>query len=415
MASSSGGGMSRETQMSIEASSMFPGFRFSPTDAELISYYLRKKIDGDEKCVEVIPQVEICRHEPWDLPAKSVVQSETEWFFFSSRGRKYPNGSQSKRATQLGYWKATGKERSVRSGSAVIGTKRTLVFHIGRAPRGERTEWIMHEYCTKQNLQDSLVVCRLRKNMDFRGHHGNCDGVISGNNNNNGNGTGMENNGAESSKKTTDSSSDSYSIEQRDGGGGAESSSRMARHDPFELKMLEESCRGIGLSKKNHEDDFYADILKDDIVSLDDDGGLAAPAVSVSAAAAAMQGFAPLWVVPPHQQQGTANRRVKLESRRRVGNVAAAARELEEEAKEKKEREDEVKKREKKKVPSCAVGLVMFVKKKRGKGVAALFVATVLVVAVLLTLFGSLFGHDKVSGKIRKVAHLPSLSFRSGT
>ncbi|CAL1367313.1 unnamed protein product [Linum trigynum] len=414
MASSSGGGMSRETQMSIEASSMFPGFRFSPTDAELISYYLRKKVDGDEKCVEVIPQVEICRHEPWDLPAKSIVQSETEWFFFSSRGRKYPNGSQSKRATQLGYWKATGKERSVRSGSAVIGTKRTLVFHIGRAPRGERTEWIMHEYCTysgAHNLQDSLVVCRLRKNMDFRGHHGICDGVISGNNNNNnGNGTAMENNGAESSKKTTDSSSDSYSIEQP-GGGGAESSSRMARHDPFELKMLEESCRGVGFSK-NHVDDFYADILKDDIVSLDDDG-LAAPAVSVSAAAT-MQGFAPLWVVQQQQQQGTANRRVKLESRRRVGNVAAAVRELEEEAKE-NEREDEEKKREKKKVPSCAVGLVMFVKKKRGKGVATLFVATVLVVAVLLTLFGSLFGHDKVSGKIRKVAHLPSLSFRSGT
>ena len=76
-----------------------------------------------------------------------MIQSDSEWFFFSSRGRKYPNGSQSKRTAELGYWKATGKERNVKSGSAVIGTKRTLVFHVGRAPKGERTEWIMHEYC----------------------------------------------------------------------------------------------------------------------------------------------------------------------------------------------------------------------------------------------------------------------------
>lgn len=62
-------GPSRETQMSIaEASSSFPGFRFSPTDVELISYYLKKKMEGCEKCVEVIPEVEICRYEPWDLP-----------------------------------------------------------------------------------------------------------------------------------------------------------------------------------------------------------------------------------------------------------------------------------------------------------------------------------------------------------
>jgi len=54
--------------MSIEATSMFPGFRFSPTDVELISYYLKRKIEGAEKCVEVISEIEICKHEPWDLP-----------------------------------------------------------------------------------------------------------------------------------------------------------------------------------------------------------------------------------------------------------------------------------------------------------------------------------------------------------
>ncbi|CAN1171222.1 NAC domain-containing protein 89 [Linum perenne] len=103
-------------------------------------------MDGEEKCVEVIPEVEICKHEPWDLPGN---------VSFQSRGKKYPNGSQNKRATELGYWKATGKERSVRSGSAVIGTKRTLVFHIGRAPKGERTEWIMHEFCMQSGPQVS--------------------------------------------------------------------------------------------------------------------------------------------------------------------------------------------------------------------------------------------------------------------
>lgn len=56
----------------------------------------------------------------------------------------------------------------MKSGNQVVGTKRTLVFHIGRAPRGERTEWIMHEYCIHGASQDALVVCRLRKNADFR-------------------------------------------------------------------------------------------------------------------------------------------------------------------------------------------------------------------------------------------------------
>lgn len=58
----------KNMEISIAEASMFPGFRFSPTDEELICHYLKKKLEGSDKCVEVIPEVDICADEPWDLP-----------------------------------------------------------------------------------------------------------------------------------------------------------------------------------------------------------------------------------------------------------------------------------------------------------------------------------------------------------
>ncbi|KAJ9188635.1 hypothetical protein P3X46_000013 [Hevea brasiliensis] len=273
-------GVSKETQMSIEASSMFPGFRFSPTDAELISFYLKKKMEGADKCVEVISEVEICKYEPWDLPAKSVIQSENEWFFFSARGRKYPNGSQSRRATELGYWKATGKERNVKSGSLVIGTKRTLVFHVGRAPKGERTEWIMHEYCMDGKSQDSLVVCRLRRNVEFRPNDNSNRtslnrrqlSVFEGGGDRVGASEGERT--AECSRKCS-SNYDSHFIEQLDS--ASESEQKLSNEAPLAESSSQQQ------EDSDNQDDFYADILKDDIVKLDETSLSATPEFPVIA------------------------------------------------------------------------------------------------------------------------------------
>ncbi|KAG8662015.1 hypothetical protein MANES_01G055400v8 [Manihot esculenta] len=160
-----------------------PGFRFHPTEEELLHYYLRKKVAYEKIDLDVIREVDLNKLEPWDIQEKCKIGStpQNDWYFFSHKDKKYPTGTRTNRATAAGFWKATGRDKIIYSGFRRIGLRKTLVFYKGRAPRGQKSDWIMHEYrlddssheTTDSNPigeaipEEGWVVCRVFRKKNY--------------------------------------------------------------------------------------------------------------------------------------------------------------------------------------------------------------------------------------------------------
>ncbi|KAI9122248.1 hypothetical protein K1719_006937 [Acacia pycnantha] len=145
--------------------SLPPGFRFYPSDEELVCHYLYKKITNEEILKGTLVEIDLHTCEPWQLPEVAKLNAN-EWYFFSFRDRKYATGFRTNRATTSGYWKATGKDRTVLDPITreVVGMRKTLVFYRNRAPNGMKTGWIMHEFRLEtphMPPKEDWVLCRV--------------------------------------------------------------------------------------------------------------------------------------------------------------------------------------------------------------------------------------------------------------
>ncbi|KAJ6962084.1 transcription factor JUNGBRUNNEN 1-like isoform X1 [Populus alba x Populus x berolinensis] len=129
---------------------LLPGFRFHPTDEELVGFYLKKKVEKKPIRIDLIKHVDVYKYEPWDLPKEaSCSAGEREWYFFCRRGRKYKNSIRPNRVTRSGFWKATGIDKPIYSVGKIhycIGLKKSLVYYRGSAGKGTKTDWMMHEF-----------------------------------------------------------------------------------------------------------------------------------------------------------------------------------------------------------------------------------------------------------------------------
>ncbi|KAK4790058.1 hypothetical protein SAY86_017362 [Trapa natans] len=138
-----------EEEEEEEEETALPGFRFYPTDEELLGFYLRRKVEGQDliRMNQTIRSIDIYKYDPWDLPKS---EGDEEWYFFCMRGRKYKNSVRPNRVTGSGFWKATGIDKPVYSSSKdtceCIGLKKSLVYYRGSAGKGTKTDWMMHEF-----------------------------------------------------------------------------------------------------------------------------------------------------------------------------------------------------------------------------------------------------------------------------
>ncbi|CAN0889205.1 NAC domain-containing protein 14 [Linum grandiflorum] len=154
------------------------GYRFHPTDEELIAHYLKLKMNGHDSLVgKVIPEVDVYRLEPSDLPNYSVAASSSDdqvWYFYCRLDYKYKNSKRANRATERGFWKVTGKPRFIvaRETGEQIGVKKTLVFFYRTGGGGDSkpvsTDWVIHQYQATTLLPDQTeyVICKLKNKGD---------------------------------------------------------------------------------------------------------------------------------------------------------------------------------------------------------------------------------------------------------
>ncbi|EFJ20531.1 hypothetical protein SELMODRAFT_108667, partial [Selaginella moellendorffii] len=144
------------------------GFRFHPTDEELVVSYLAIKAESRPFAIPIIAEIDLYKFDPWELPEKALF-GEREWYFFSPRDRKYPNGARPNRAAASGYWKATGTDKPILSKGKKVGVKKALVFYKGKAPKGSKTNWIMHEYrLADSSAKAAAAIPAMRKKGSLR-------------------------------------------------------------------------------------------------------------------------------------------------------------------------------------------------------------------------------------------------------
>ncbi|MBA0768824.1 hypothetical protein Gotri_017601 [Gossypium trilobum] len=111
----------------MEGALLPPGFRFHPTDEELVGYYLKRKNEGLEIELEVIPVLDLYKFDPWELPGRAPLGDRTDWAMHEYRLSDEPSLGSSAFALCRVVKRNDGKPKEMSIGSSSTNVELTSI------------------------------------------------------------------------------------------------------------------------------------------------------------------------------------------------------------------------------------------------------------------------------------------------
>ncbi|XP_062175571.1 NAC domain-containing protein JA2-like [Alnus glutinosa] len=137
------------------------GFRFCPSDEELVRDYLLKKAMGEELPWDGIGECDLYGEKPpWEICG----DQEGEKVYFFAKLRKL-NKSRVARTAGSGVWHENSSHHIYDEEGDVIGARKLFCFKVKDGSTMKRSEWIMHEFSLvgEHEPSTSWVLCTLQK------------------------------------------------------------------------------------------------------------------------------------------------------------------------------------------------------------------------------------------------------------
>ncbi|XP_062175739.1 NAC domain-containing protein 41-like [Alnus glutinosa] len=135
------------------------GFRFMPTDEELISHYLVKKVKGEELSWDGIPDCDLYGEKPpWEICG-----DQEKVYFFTTLKKLSKN--RVSRTAGCGVWHENCTVKIYDNRGDIIGARKLFNFNVKEGSTTKNSNWIMHEFSLvgEQQQGTNLVLCSLQK------------------------------------------------------------------------------------------------------------------------------------------------------------------------------------------------------------------------------------------------------------
>ncbi|XP_021669567.2 NAC domain-containing protein 101-like [Hevea brasiliensis] len=154
------------------------GYRFLPTDEELVTHYLMNKVLYKPLPAHVAQDINASQF--YSKPPNNIVtfsSGEREWYFFIYLDADFLGENKAIRnvGDGIGFWKSSGQEKPIcNSDGNVFALRFHFTYFSGTLSNAKKTHWKMDEYrlptqCdTDHNFKgEGWVLGRLRRGMEY--------------------------------------------------------------------------------------------------------------------------------------------------------------------------------------------------------------------------------------------------------